>query len=173
METQEIFDQAMANGLKIVHSSEVTNTIIKRVTDSNDPVTEIGVVTVNVVSRIEESGTENKIEIPANVVLNIINIVAGEIITIAETAGMQPLDEEQRYQVISYAISSYIDTAVKTGKVSKEQLLELKQAVDDQSDPVDEERIAQTNQVFMGAEGNQPMPGQQRNPGGQSMPGGV
>jgi len=54
-------------------------------------------------------------------------VLMGEIISIAEIAGAEPLSEEERYKAFSLAVSKYLSNAVKTGRISPDQLQQMKQ----------------------------------------------
>ena len=124
---QEAFDKFVINGLKILHSSEVTDNIINRVVNAPDKVDAIGEISLDIINRLEQSAGQNNFQVTANTVLNGANVIVGEVINIAEAAGAETLNDEQKYQAFSWTISNYINNAVKTGRISKEQLVQLGQ----------------------------------------------
>ena len=120
---QEMFDKLAINALKIIHSEEVTDSTIKRIQGAKDKVDIIGEISLDIMNRLENSAGQNDLTLNANTVSNGLNVIVGEIINLAEAAGVQTLNEEQKYQAFSWAFSNYIDQAVKSGKISEEELI--------------------------------------------------
>ncbi len=55
------------------------------------------------------------------------NVILGELINLAETAGMQKLTDEQKKKAFQIAVSLYLDKAVQSGQMSSEQLQQMGQ----------------------------------------------
>lgn len=125
---QDTVDMFLANGLRIVHDPKVSDGLINRIVKSRDPAVAVAEATLSVVERLEGSAKENGRSIPMEHLAQVANVLMGEIIQMAETAGMPPLDEEGRYQAYSLAVSKYIDSAVRSGKMPKEQLVQMAEA---------------------------------------------
>ena len=122
---QEAFDKFTINALKILHTPETTDRIISSIKAKPDIIEAIGEQSLNVVRRLEESASGNKFNVKANTVLNGLNVIVGEVINIIEATGVPKLEDEQKYQAYSWAVSNYINEAVKTGRISKEELVKL------------------------------------------------
>lgn len=119
---QEECDIFVTNGIQIIHDEKVSNNLIQQIKANKDPIEGIAQATLSIVERLEESAAQSGMKISDAAKIHGSNQLMGEIITLAEAAGMQPLNEEQRYQAFSFAISKYIDNAVRSGKMTKEQL---------------------------------------------------
>jgi len=124
---QDAYDKFVINGLEILHNPETTDSIIKQVETNPDTIEGIGEAALNIVNRLEEGAYENKFDFTANTVLNGLNVFVGEVISIIEATGEPPIEDEQKFQAFSWAMSNYISNAVRLGKVSKEELSQLSQ----------------------------------------------
>jgi len=51
----------------------------------------------------------------------------GEVIESAEAAGMKKLSKPERYDALNLAVGKYIDQAIKTGQMTKDELMQLAQ----------------------------------------------
>lgn len=121
-EQQQQFDLFISNGRKIVQ--EAGETILKQI-QVQDPIDGIASATVMVIGRLEQVALEAGTQLDPDVEIQAANGIMGEIIGLYEKNGGQPLDEQQRYQAFSLAVSMYLDEAVKTGKISKEELTQM------------------------------------------------
>lgn len=119
---QKEFDIFLANGIKMVHSEKISDLIIAQVADSKNPVQAIADVTLNIVGRLEQSAEAKGKKVSYAILVHGANALMGEVITIAEAAGMKKLTKPQKYQALSLATGKYLDNAVKTGKITKEEL---------------------------------------------------
>lgn len=124
---QEEADIFVANGIKVIHDQKVSDNLIKQIQGSNDPIEGIADATLSVIERLEQSASQNGIQISDAAKIHGSNQLMGEVINIAEIAGVPKLNEEQRYQAFSLAVSKYIGNAVNSGKISKEQLMQMGQ----------------------------------------------
>lgn len=122
-EVQEKLDLFIINGMNIIHSEEMSKTILTKVQNYPDPLKAIAELTVSLVQRLKESAASNGQELGDNVIAHGGNILMGEIMKVLEAAGMEPLTEKQRLACWQLAISQYMDSAVKNGEMSKEDLI--------------------------------------------------
>lgn len=122
---QETIDKFLANGIKIVHDMKVSDGLIKSIVDAQNPVIAIADATVGVIDRLESSAANKGKGLSMGRLAQVANILMGEIIRIAETAGLAPLGKEERYQAFSLATSKYIDNAVKTKRMPQEKLVQM------------------------------------------------
>ena len=125
IDQQKAFDKFMVNALKILHTPETTDKILARISKNPESIDAVGETALDIVKRLQTSAVENNFPINANTVMNGLNVIIGEIIEIAEAAGVAEFDVEQKYQAFSWAVSNYIDQAVKTGLISKQELIQL------------------------------------------------
>lgn len=121
---QDAFDKFVINGLQILHDEKISASIIKRVKTAKNKVDAVGEAAIDIIGKLESSA-QGQFEIRANTVINGANVIVGEIINIAEAAGMPKLAKEQRYQAYAWAAANYIDRAIKSGRVSKDQLKQV------------------------------------------------
>lgn len=124
---QEQMDVLTANGLRMIHKPSVSDGLIKRITTADDPVMAIADSTLDIVNRLEASAKQNNMEPDFGVLAQSANVLMGEIIEIAQIGGLPPLNDEEKYKAFSLAVSKYIDEAVKSGKLTSEQLQEMSQ----------------------------------------------
>jgi len=124
---QAQYDMFMANGMSIIYDKTTSKKIINQIVKSPDPVEAVSDATLSVVEKLESSAGASKIKIQDAVLIQGSNALMGEIIGLAEAAGMEPLSDEQKYQAFSLAVSKYIQRALKSGKITPEQLKAMSQ----------------------------------------------
>ncbi len=157
---QEEIDIFVANGMKMIHNPKVSDSVIKFITDSDNPVTAIADSTLRIVERLEESSVKSGKQPSLNTVAIGGNQLMGEIIASAEAAGLKKLTDKEKYQAYSLAISKYLDEAIRSGKMTKEQVLQMGKDV--QATP-EGQKIMQT--AAAGPSPGQPPPGTLQNAG--------
>jgi len=124
-EAQEQFDVMVSNGMKILYDEKAGRTLLNKITESDSPIEEIADITLVVIERLESAMESKNVTSPYEVKIQVANQLMGEIMDMCEQAGMQALSEEERYNCWSLAVSKYIDQAIKTGKMTAEQVQEL------------------------------------------------
>ena len=124
-DVQKQFDLFVANGINIIHSEHVSQGFLERLSSGDDPIQTIAEITVDIVDRLYDSAKENNMILDHGVLIYGANVLMGEIITVAETAGMQKLNDEQKKKAYELAVSMYIDLAVRKGNLSKEELISM------------------------------------------------
>ncbi len=112
----------IANGVKIVKGAK--EAILKQI-KSQDPLDGIATATVNIINRLETTAMDAGHKLDPDVELVAANNIMGEIINLYEQSSGQTLNEEQRYQAFSMALSMYLDQAVKTGKIEPNELQQM------------------------------------------------
>jgi hypothetical protein len=122
---QEQMDILTANGIRMIHNKKLSGSLIKSITNAEDPVDAIADSTVAIIDRIEASAKQNNLTPDFGVLAQSANILMGEIIQIAELSGVPPLSDEDKYRAYSLAVSKYIDDAVKAGRITTEQLQQM------------------------------------------------
>ena len=118
-------DMFLANGIRIIHDKKISDGFIKKVVKSTDPVKDIADLTLQVIDRLERSAGKKGVTVPTGELAQAVNILMGEIIDMAEMSGLEKLSEDDRYRAYSLAAGKYLAAAVKSGKISKEQLQEM------------------------------------------------
>lgn len=163
---QEEIDIFVANGMKMLHSSKVSDSIVTFIKESRNPVTAIADASLRIVDRLLESAEAAGKKPSLNTIAIGGNMIMGEIIASAEAAGMKKLTDKEKYQAYSLAISKYLDNAIRTGRMPKEELLQMGQDV--QSTP-EGQKIMET--AAAGHSPGQPPPGTlpEAEPPGASM----
>jgi hypothetical protein len=125
---QQTLDIFAANGVKLIHTEQVSDAIHAKIKASADKIEAIASVLLDIIGRIEASAIAKKIVLTSTVIVHGANYLLAEIINLAEKAGLvEPLNDEQRKQAFSIATSRYIDDAVKSGKITPEQLNQMSQ----------------------------------------------
>lgn len=120
---QDEFDQFVINGLNMIHDDKVSKQLLKTMQESPDTVDAIGNAAFAVVKKLSMA---RKKKVMASTMINGLNVVVGELINIAEAAGANPLNDEQRYQAFSLAYSKVLDDAVRSGDIKPHELLAMK-----------------------------------------------
>jgi hypothetical protein len=128
-ELQDAFDQFIVNGLKILYAPKITEGVAERIVGSQDKVDAAGDEAIKIIDRLEQGAAQNRVPLKAHTVLNGANIIIGEIIAVAEAAGVEAYSDEQKYQAFSWTIANYISNAVKTGKITKNDLVSMSKQV--------------------------------------------
>ena len=155
-QNQEQYDVFMANGMNVLHDEKVSDQIISQIIKSQDPVESIARATVDLIIRLETSASQNGVQVADNVKMQAANQLMGEIINLAEMAGMKQLTDEERYKAFSLAVSMYLDESVKSGNITPEQLAQMGQEM--QGTP-EGQKIVQQMGGQQGQQANQrPMP---------------
>jgi hypothetical protein len=122
---QEEADIFVANGIRIIHDQKVSDGLINQIKSNKDPIVAIADATLSVVERLEQSSSQKGATLSDAAKIHGANQLMGEIINLAEIAGVPKLNDDQKYQAFSLAISKYLDGAVKSGKMPKEQLAQM------------------------------------------------
>lgn len=123
--TQQEFDIFIANGMQILHSEQVTNSFLNKILKNENKLEAIATVVVDLTSKLAESASGNGVGLSNSTLVHGANFLLGEVVSVAEAAGMQALTDEQKTEAYQRAVGMYLDGAVKSGKVSKEQLLTM------------------------------------------------
>lgn len=124
---QKELDIFIANGMKLIHTEKISDRIISMVVDAKNPVQALANATLNIVGRLEQSSAAAGKKLSLTTLAYGANVLMGEIISSAEAAGMKKMDEKTRYYAFSLAVGKYLDDAIKTGKMTKEELMQLSQ----------------------------------------------
>ena len=122
---QKQLDIFVLNGLRLIHTGEVSDTITASIVQSKNPVLAIADATLNVVSKLEQSATDAQHKLSLSTIAYGANFIMGDIITSAEAAGLKKMSDEEKAKAYSIAVSKYLDNAVKTGAMPKEELVRL------------------------------------------------
>jgi hypothetical protein len=109
----------IANGRKIIN--EAGEQILGQI-QAQDPVDGVATATVMVLERLQEAALESGAQLSPDVVISAGAYIMGDIIALYEQSGGEPFNDEQKYQAFSLAASMYIDNALKSGKITPEEL---------------------------------------------------
>ena len=153
VEDQAQYDMFVANGMSIIYDKTTSEKIINQIVKSPDPIESVSDATLNVIEKLESSAGSSKVKIQEAVLIQGSNVLMGEIIGLAEAAGMEPLSAEQKYQAYSLAVSKYIQRALKSGKMTPEQLEAMSQEVS--KTPEGQEIAQQVDKEFSQQQANQ------------------
>lgn len=159
-------DLFVANGMKLIHTQKISDAIVKQMKSAGNPVTAISGLTLNIVSQLEASAKAAGKKLSLTVLAYGANILMGEVINLAEAAGMKPISDEDKYQAFSLTVARYLDAAVKSGQMTKEEVMQLGKQME--SSP-EGQKILQTGRGLAQQEGqnNTPASPVPSAPGGQ------
>lgn len=124
---QQQVDMFTANAMHIVHNKKTSDGLIKKITNSENPVMEIADATLEITERLESGAEGRGMATTLQVFASGASAIMGEIIDLAEMAGLEKLTDEQKQQTFGIIISKYLDNSVKSGKMSKEELVSMGQ----------------------------------------------
>ena len=124
---QEDFDKFVGDAIEILHNPKTSDMMVKKLSQAKSKVEEIGNMAIKILKGVELKAQKAGIQVNAKVAIQGLNIIVGEIITIAETAGMDKTADEQKYEAFSFALSRYLKAAFKEGKFTKEELVKVAQ----------------------------------------------
>lgn len=128
--------QFIANGMKIVYNEAISKGIIDRIKKTQDPIAGVSDATLNIVDKIERAAAQSGPKVNPGVVAHGAYRIMEEILELAESTGIPKMTDEEKYQTYSMVVSKYIDDALKTGKMTKEEVMqyaeELKQTKEGQ-----------------------------------------
>jgi hypothetical protein len=122
---QEQYDMFVINGMNIIYDEKAAGQIVKRIVGSKDPVKAIADATVALVNRVVDSALENKVQIAKEALVHGSAALLNEIVTLAEAKGLAKLSEDDKAQALNQATSTFLDNAVKTGQITKEELIQM------------------------------------------------
>ena len=162
-EERQQLELFVANGQKIVQ--EAGQQILEQI-QAQDPVDGVATATVNVLERLEDAALETGAQLSPDVVIAAGAHIMGEIISLYEQSGGAPFSDEQKYQAFSLAASMYIDNALKTGKITPE---ELQQFADMMAQTPEGQQVAQEMGYQQGAK-PPPTAGAPQTPTNQTAP---
>ncbi len=129
-ELQKKFDMFIINGMEIIHDQKTSDGFLKRIGTNPEPTKAIAEILVDIVVRLTDSAQQAGQEIPPEIVLHGSNLLLGEIVGVLEASGLETLSEEQKTGIWQIAVSLYLDQAIKSGKMTEQELKELKAEVE-------------------------------------------
>lgn len=113
---QDGYDIFVAQGFKII--SKIAKTL-----EGKASIDQLGNTLFEIVDRIESEGQKSGVDFGLDVILHGSNEILGRMI---EVAGVE-INEDQIKAVVGIAVGRYVQNAVKTGKMTVEQLQALSQ----------------------------------------------
>ena len=129
-ETQEIFDMFIINGMELLYDENQAKSVLPRIGANEDSTKVIAEILVDVITRVVSSAKSAGKKIPPEVVLHGGNFLFAELLKVLEAAGMESLTEEQKTAIWQMASSIYIDQAVQSGEITEQELMVLKQQIE-------------------------------------------
>jgi len=125
---QQKVDTYTANAIRTVHDRKTSDKIVDAILESDDPIRDIANYTLEIAMRQQAGpgpGPETFME--PQVFLPVAYVVMNEIMTMAESAGLEKLSEEDKAKAASTAIGKYFNDSVASGGMSKEDLISVGQ----------------------------------------------
>lgn len=124
-EIQEQLDIFISNGMSIIHNPQVSDGILSKILKSKNKIEAIAEAIVLIINRLFDSASQNNQTLANETLIFGSNFLLGELITLAETAGMQKLTDEQKTEALQRGVGMFIDDAVKNKRISKDQLIDM------------------------------------------------
>jgi hypothetical protein len=113
---QDLYDIFVAQGIRIAFK-------IAPQLQGKSSIDVLGNALFNIVNKIETEGAKNGIKFPLEVLLHGSNEILGHLIEATKVK----INEQQIKAVVSMAVGKWIENAMKTGKMTKDQLIQLAQ----------------------------------------------
>jgi len=129
LKTQEQMDIFISNGMMMIHNSKVSDSILSKILKEQDKIKAIAEAMVLIINHLVDSAAQNGQALTNEVLVFGSNFLLGELISLAEAAGMQKLSDEQKTEVLQRGVGMFIDDAVKQGRITKDQLAALGEQV--------------------------------------------
>lgn len=123
--TQEQIDIFISNGMMMIHNSKVSDGILSKILKDPDRIKAIAEAIVLIINHLADSAAKNGQALTNETLVFGSNFLLGELISLAEAAGMQKLNEAQKAEVLQRGVGMFIDDAVKQGRITKDQLVAL------------------------------------------------
>lgn len=113
---QDLYDIFVSQGIRIAFK-------IAPQLEGKSSIDILGNALFNIVNKIEVEGAKNGIRFPIEVLLHGSNEILGHLIEATKVK----INEQQIKAVVSMAVGRWIENAMKTGKMTKDQLVQLAQ----------------------------------------------
>ena len=120
---QEQVDIFIANGMAIIHNPKVSDSMLSKILKSKNRIEAIAEAVVTIINRLFDSAKESGQSLSNETLVHGSNFLLGELINLAETAGMQKLSDEQRTEALQRGVGMFLSDAVQQGRLTKEQLV--------------------------------------------------
>lgn len=122
-ENQELYDIFVAQGIKLAQATA------KRI-QGNASIDTLGSALFDIVNKVESEGEKNGVKFGLDVLIHGSNEVLGHLLEMCKV----DVQEEQIKAIVGTAVGKYLDNAIKTGKMTSEQVVQLAQQAK-QSEP--------------------------------------
>lgn len=127
-DADNVLDQFVGNAVKVIHTPKVTDSILRAVKSYQDPVDGVGEESVKIAGKVSEGATASRLPLSVEIVAHGMNAIVGEVATLASASGVVDLNDEQKYQAYSFALSKYLSYALKKGDISEESIIQIGKA---------------------------------------------
>ena len=121
-ETKRQFELFVVNGQRVI---EQRKDLLLNQISVQDPMEGIAQATFVIIKRIEDAGLKAGTQLDPTAIAFAANVLMGTLMQMYEEKSGQKLTDEQRYQAFSYAVSLYLDDAIKTGRITKDEMLQM------------------------------------------------
>ncbi len=157
----------MVNGLKVLSDKKYIKKILAVIkTSLHKPLRTIADVLLGIIISMVADAKKKGIKLDNGIIAHGTNLLLGHFLQMLEAAGMKPLTDEEKLAVYQMIVAQYLDTAVKMGLMTKEELIQvseqLKQTQQGQK-VMRQKDEGQSGQLQPG----QPQPGQPQPQSGQ------
>ena len=115
----------MVNGLSMIHKNNNASQILQTVNQSRSRGEAIGNIVAPVIERLESSAGEEGVEISPETTLSGMVLLIEEVASIIEETGGEPITEEELKEATGTVVGVYLEDAISSGKITKEQVIEL------------------------------------------------
>ena len=113
---QELYDIFVAQGIKL--AVKVSDQLVGKAS-----VDHLGNALFDIVNKVETEGAKNGVKFGLDVILHGSNEILGHLVELSQVQ----IDETQIKSVIGIAVGQWVNNAIKTGKMTPEQLQGLSQ----------------------------------------------
>lgn len=122
-EQQESLNIFLSNGIKIIHTPETTDELIKQMGVTPNKAEAVGTILANIIKRLEISAEDNGVMLDVEVILVGSAELLQELILIAEgTGGGEGFTVDQIKEAVGHAVGIYLQDQIASGRITKEEL---------------------------------------------------
>ena len=150
----------MVNGLKVLSDKKYIKKILNVIkTGLHKPLHTIADVLLGIVISMVTDARKKGLALDNGIIAHGTNLLLGHFLQLLEAAGMKPLTDEEKLAVYQMVVAQYLDTAVKMGLMTKEELMQISEQM--KQTPQGQKVMQQKDEGQPGQpQPRQPQPGQ-------------
>lgn len=145
MKNQQVFDQLLAKGMKVIYSDEAAPKIVQNVA-KRDPVTGLKNTTEAVVGKLKNAGEQAQKPIPREMMPDLSLALMGQISELVNASGKAQVGEEHVLKAFELMSKEQMQRGLKSGRMDKGQIQALAQKAQPVQQPTQQPTAQPTQQ---------------------------